>query len=203
VATEVGFRISDWDSPLRPGEHRSPGRYHRAESPPTQYISLHPLAPWAEYLRYHDLRRLEDAADRRLRVWALRVNLTNAVEISFEGSFEEFGIRRENLVGDDHTACQDLADRLRADAAAPKEILVPSAALPGARNLVILGPREQIPYLWTPIDAGDIPACIVTEASRPPEGLLDRVRFVGDSHAELEAWEQGWRYELADLESES
>jgi len=206
VASEVGFRISDWDSPLRPGAHRSAGRYHRPGSPPTQYISLHPLGPWAEYLRYHDLRRPEDIADRRLTVWALRVDLANALEVTFENSLEileEFsaGVRPSSsyLVADDYIACQEFADRLRSDASAPKQIVVPSAALPGARNLVILGARESIPYEWKPIDAGDIPACAITHASEPPDAVLERVRFVGEPHAELQAWEQGWRYEGLDL----
>lgn len=196
---EVGFRISDWDTPLRPNPHRMPGRFHRAGSPPTQYISLHPLGPWAEYLRYHGLQVAEDVADRRLKVWALRVNLDHAVEINFENCLRDFQIDPSQLVGDDHTHCQKLADRLRSDPAEPKEILVPSAALPGARNLVVFGPRVEIPYLWDPLDEGDIPVCAVTEASCAPEGLLERVRFRGQSHAELEAWGEGRRYAFADL----
>jgi RES domain-containing protein len=200
VAVGVGFRISDWDTPLRPNPHRSPGRYHRAGSPPTQYIALHPLGPWGEYLRYHDLRRPEDIAELRLNMWALRVDLGEAVEIGFENALADFGLQADDLVDDDYTACQALADRLRADSATPKAIVVPSAALPGAKNLVILGARVAIPYLWAPIDSGDIPACALTKASRPPTGLVDRVRFAGESHAELEAWKRGQRYELTDLE---
>jgi len=64
---------------------------------------------------------------------------------------------------------------------------------------VILGAREAIPYQWTPIDSGDIPACALTKASRPPDGLLEKVRFAGEPHAELEAWRDGRRYDLADL----
>lgn len=199
MASEVGFRISDWDSPLRPGAHRSAGRYHRQGSPPTQYISLHPLGPWAEYLRYHDLRRPEDIADRRLTVWALRIDFADAIEVTFENSFEQFDVQPTDLVADDYTACQRFADHLRSDASAPKQIVVPSAALPGTRNLVILGPRESIPYEWQPIDAGDIPACAITYASEPPDVVLERVRFAGEPHAEVQAWERGWRYEGLDL----
>lgn len=199
MLSEVGFRISDWDTPLRPNAHRTPGRFHRTGSPPTQYVSLHPLGPWAEYLRYHDLRRPEDIADRRLNVWALRLHIAEAVEIGFGNSLAEFGLRPEDLVSDDHGPCQDLGDRLHADAAAPKQILVPSAALPGSRNLVVFGPRVEIPYMWEPVDEGDIPACALTKASQPPEGLLQMVRFRGSRHAELEAWEEGRSYVLADL----
>lgn len=199
MALATGFRISDWDTPLRVNPNRSPGRFNGANSPATQYVGLHPLTPWAEYLRYHDLRRTEEIADRRLRVWALRLDLTDAVEIGFENAFEDFGLQPEDLVADDYTPCQRLADRFRADAAEPKKIIVPSAALPGSRNVVILGPRESIPYLWAPIDDGDIPACIVAEHSQPPEGLVDLVRFRGESHVELEEWLKGRLYDLADL----
>jgi len=199
---EVGFRIANWDTPLRPNPHRSPGRYNRAGSPPTQYIALHPLTPWAEYLRANDLRLPEQSADLQLNLWALRLDLTEAVEVSFESAenrFDDFDIQPEDLVGDDRSACQALADRLRADSSLPKSLIVPSAALPGTRNLVIVGAREAIPYQWAPIDSGDIPACVITKASRPPDGLLDKVRFAGDPHAELDAWREGRRHEFADL----
>lgn len=196
---EVGFRIANWDTPLRPNPHRSPGRYNRAGSPPTQYIALHPLTPWAEYLRAHDLRLPEQGADLQLNLWALRVDLTEAVEIGFENSFADFGVEPKALVGDDHAPCQALADRLRADSSEPTALIVPSAALPGTRNLVILGAREAIPYQWTPIDSGDIPTCVLTKASQPPDGLLEKVRFVGEPHAELKVWRAGRRYEFTDL----
>lgn len=198
---EVGFRISNWDRPLRVNRNRRSGRFNRAGSPPTQYICLHPLGPWAEYLRGNDLRRSEEVRDLRLNMWAMRLDLTDAVEMGFEEALREpgLGLGPEDLVSDDHTACQDFADRLRADSAAPKAIIVPNAAMPGTRNLVIFGPRVQIPYLWMPIDSGDIPACAITRASRPPRGLLDRVRFSGQSHAELDAWRNGQRFDFRDL----
>jgi len=205
VRTEVGFRISTWDTPLRVNPHRGPGRYHRAGSPPTQYICLHPLGPWAEYLRNGDLRRPEDIADLRLNVWAFKLDLKDALELDFEAAerrAEEPGMRPEDLVSDDHTACRRLADRLRSDSAAPKALVVPNAALPGTRNLVIFGPRVQIPYLWEPVDYGDIPACVITKASQPPEGLLERVRFSRQPHAELEAWRVGRRFDFTDLQRE-
>jgi hypothetical protein len=202
VSTEVGFRISDWDTPLRVNSHRMPGRFHRAGSPPTQYVCLHPLGPWAEYLRYYDLRQPEDSLDVRLNLWVLRVDLIDAVEIDFEAVERNpwLEIEPDDLVSDDHTRCQELANRLRADAAAPKAIVVPNAALPGTRNLILFGPRVQIPYQWTPIDAGDIPVCALTKASQPPAGLLERVRFKGHPHAALDGWRSGRRFEFRDLQ---
>lgn len=201
MSAEVGFRISDWDTPLRVDSHPVPGRFHRAGSPPTQYICLHPLGPWAEYLRYHDLRRPGDVADVRLNLWALRVDLNEAIEIDFEAADgnPELKVTPEDLVSDDYTNCQKLADRLRADSAAPKLIIVPNAALSGTRNLVIFGPRVQTPYDSAPIDAGDIPACALTRASQPPPGLLQRVRFSGHPHAALDAWRGGRHFESNDL----
>jgi hypothetical protein len=202
VSAEIGFRISDWDTPLRVNPHRLPGRFHRAGSPPTQYICLHPLGPWAEYLRYHDLRRPDGVADLRLNLWALRVDLVHAMEVDFEAVERDPGLEIEpdDLVSDDHAKCQKFADRLRADAAAPKAIVVPNAALPGTRNLILFGPRVQIPYHWTPVDAGDIPACALTKASQPPAGLVERVRFAGSPHAALDAWRSGRRFVFGDLQ---
>lgn len=205
MSTDIGFRISTWDTPLYVNPPRRSGRFHKAGSPPTQYICLHPLGPWAEFLRNRDLHLPEDTADLRLNVWALKLNLDNALELGFEEAereTEDLKITPEDLVGDDHAACRQLADRLRGDSAAPKTIVVPNAALPGTRNVVIFGPRVQIPYEWEPIDYGDIPACAVTKASQPPEGLLEQVRFRGQPHAELDAWRTGRRFELADLQEE-
>jgi RES domain-containing protein len=198
VSVEVGYRVSSWDAPLRVNPNRTAGRFNRAGSPPTQYISLHPLTPWAEYLRFHNLRAVEDKADLRLRVWGMRLDLTDAVEIDYADALS-YDLEPSDLISDDHGACRSLADNLRGDSAAPKTIIVPSAALPGTRNVVIFGERVSIPYLWDPIDQGDLPTCVVAERSCPPEGIAPKVRFAGDSHAEFEAWAAGHRYTFRDL----
>lgn len=206
MSTATGFRISSRETPLYDRRPTRPGRFHAAGSPPTQYICLHPLGPWAEYLRTNNLRPPEDIVDLRLNVWALKLDLDNALELGFEEAereTEDLKITPEDLVSDDHTACQQFADGLRSDSAAPKTIIVPNAALPGTRNVVIFGPRVQIPYEWEPVDYGDIPACAITKASQPPEGLLQRVRFSEQPHAELEAWRDGRRFDFADLQEES
>lgn len=205
MSTAIGFRISSWKTPLYVNPPRRPGRFHAAGSPPTQYVCLHPLGPWAEYLRNGDLRNPEDIGDLRLNVWALKLDLSDALWLDFEAAerkTEEPEMRPEDLVSDDHTACRQFADRLRSDSAAQKAIVVPNAALPGTRNLVIFGPRVQIPYGWDPVDYGDIPACAVTKASQPPEGLLERVRFREQPHAELDAWREGRRFDFTDLQEE-
>jgi hypothetical protein len=54
-----------------------------------------------------------------------------------------------------------------------------------------LGPRVATPYLTTPVSAIDIPASITAQDARPLVSLLDVVRFVGDVHPALEAWQAG------------
>lgn len=193
-----GFRISSWDTALRVNAHRSPGRFNRTGSPATQYISLHPLTPWAEYVRYHELTTPEEVAERRLRLYTIRVITEDISTLDFENA-SSFGLKPGDLVADDWTACQELADRLRDDDAAPKVLNVPSAALAGTRNIVILGERVAIPYLWTPVDDGDLPASVVAEHARPPEKLLELTRMRPEPHAELEAWSSGRRFEFEDL----
>jgi RES domain-containing protein len=193
-----GFRLAAWDTPLRVNPNRSAGRFNRENSPATQYIGLHPLTPWAEYLRTNQITSREAVNDHRIRIWAIRVVASEVTTIDFENA-PNFGLDPHDLISDDWTACQDFADRLREDAAAPKVLQVPSAALAGTRNVVILGERVDMPYLWTPIDDGDLPTCVVVEEGRPPEKLLDLVRYEGQGHAEFEAWSAGRRYEFADL----
>ena len=81
-----------------------------------------------------------------------------------------------------------MADRLRAHTAGA---VVPSAALPGTRNVVLFGARVAAPYLTEPVSALDIPASITAEGGRPPLSLISLVRFAGHAHPALEAWRHG------------
>ena len=193
-----GFRLAAWDTPLRVNPNRAAGRFNHQGSPATQYIGLHPLTPWAEYLRTQGITSREAVNDRRIRTWAIRVVTPEVTRIDFENA-ADFGLDPHDLISDDWTVCQDFAERLREDAAAPRVLQVPSAALAGTRNIVILGERVDMPYLWTPIDDGDLPTCIVAEEGRPPGKLLSLIRREGQPHAEFEAWSVGQRYEFADL----
>ncbi len=191
----AGFRVASWDTPLRVNPNRQPGRFNYAESPPTQYISLHPLASWAEYIRWHDLREPDALREIRLGVWAIRAIAQDLLVLDYNNA-EALGIRAEDLISDDWSQCQALAERLRADRRAPAVLQVPSAALPGARNLVILGPRVAVPYSFTPIDPIDVPVTLCAAGARPPESLLGLVRYRGQDHAEYQAWQRGEAYEL-------
>ena len=80
----------------------------------------------------------------------------------------------------------------------PTQFICPSAALPGTRNLVLLGPRVAVPYDLTPVAEVDIPASITADGARPLHTLLEAVRHYGDPHAEFEAWRRGQPFEFSE-----
>jgi hypothetical protein len=199
LSEAVAYRIASWDTPLRVNPNRSPGRFNEAGSAATQYLCLHPLGPWAEYLRANDLHDASQLAEHRLRIWALRIEMSEVARIDFVNA-TDFGLRTaEDLVADDHSACRALADRLRTDPTGPKAVCVPSAALPGTENVVIFGERVQIPYSWSPISAVDVPACVIAERSEPPPGVVRMVRYDGEPHVGFRAWREGRTHRFADL----
>jgi hypothetical protein len=195
-ALVAGYRLASWRRPLRTEASRVAGRFHRmTEDSPTQYVCLHPLGPWAEFVRSSGLRTAEQLALVRHRTWALRVDLAGLPRIGFDDA-GEYGMRPGDLVSDDLRACHRLAGRLRADGAAGA--IVPSAALPGTDNVVLFGERAAAPYLVEPVSAVDVPASLTADGGRPPLGLLDRVRRRGAPHAALEAWRAGETFRFAE-----
>lgn len=147
-------------------------------------------------MRNADLRFPDQIRAVQTRTWALEVPLDDLPEIAFDTA-DQFGISAEDLVADDRGACQQLAPQLRAQVPG---IIVPSAALPATRNVVLFGPRVAAPYLTQPVSALDIPATITAEHGRPPLSLLNIVRFVGDPHPALEAWRQGLSFDFVEPE---
>jgi RES domain-containing protein len=193
----AGFRVASWDTPLRVNPNRNAGRWNRAGQGVTQYIALHPLATWAEYLRWHGVRDETSAMQHRLGVWAIRVIADDLLILDFDNA-QDLGLQPADLVADDWQPCQQVAERLRHDPGAPKLLQVPSAALPGARNLVILEERIAIPYSQEPIEPIDTPVTLAAAGARPPGSLIELVRHRGDPHAELQAWEAGVPYRLVE-----
>lgn len=195
----VVFRAAAHGTPLWTLPNHQEGRYNRAGEAPTTYLGLHPLTPWAERLRAEAIHSRDEAKQVRLPVWALRLRLESdrVVEIDFTTA-DQHGLSAEDLVGDDHTPCQALAASLRALREPPAALVVPSAALPGTRNVVLLGPHVPAPYLAEQIDDVDVPVSVTAVAGRAPEDLVDLVhhRFAGTTHAALEAWRDGEPFEL-------
>ena len=191
----VCYRVAAYATPLRVVPASQPGRFNASDdADPTQYMTLHPLGAFAELMRRADLRTADQVRAVRMRTWALEVPLDDLPEITFD-SAEQFGISPGDLVGDDHRACQQLAGALRGQVPG---MIVPSAALPGTRNVVLFGPRVAAPYLTRPVSALDLPASLTAEGGRPLTSLLSFVRFVGDVHPALDAWQHGTRFRFVE-----
>jgi hypothetical protein len=187
----VTFRLANYETPLWAVENFAAGRYNHADAGYTQYLSLHPLTPWAELLRNEDRRTRERALLMRYPLWALRLRLRHApVELRFDDA-EALGLRPEDLVADDHGPCRSLAERFRETG--PHAFLAPSAALPGTTNLVLLEPRVLSGWSLEPLDEIDLPGSLAAQDGRCPEGLWDLVRYRREPgpHPALRAWRDG------------
>lgn len=139
-------------------------------------------------MRGHGLATSLEVNELRQRIWAARLALASITDITFDNA-PDFGLEPHHLVADDYGACQEFGERcLRGDG--PKVITVPSAALPGTRNLVIFDARVMIPYLMEPVGEVDSPASIAAEEALPPEALSPQVRHFSEEHKGLKAWER-------------
>jgi RES domain len=191
----IVYRFATYGTPLRTVSASQPGRYNFAAEPdPTQYLALHPLGPLAELMRNADLRMPDQIRAVRTRTWALDVRLDDVPEVTFDTA-AQYEISADELVSDDYRACQGLAGRLREQAPG---LIAPSAALPGTRNAILFGPRVASPYLTTPVSELDVPASITAEDGRPLESLADIVRFKGDTHLALDAWQRDAEFRFAE-----
>lgn len=187
----VAFRLANYETPLWAVENFAAGRYNEAGAGFTQYLSLHPLTPWAELLRNEGRRTRADALLMRYPLWALRVELeADPFELSFDNA-GDFGLDPEDLVADDQGPCRALAQAFRGRG--PSVFLAPSAALPGTKNLIVLEPRVLVSWNQAPVDALDWPGSLTSQDGRCPEGLWDHVhhRNAGAKHAALAAWQDG------------
>jgi len=193
----VTFRLANYETPLWAVENFSAGRYNTADAGFTQYLSLHPLTPWAELLRNEDRRSSERVALMRYPLWAIRAQIAaEPLELTFDNA-GDFGLAPGDLVGDDHAACRAFADVLRSEGT--EAFTAPSAALPGTTNLVVLEPRVMTAWNQMPLDETDWPGSIASQDGRCPDGLWDHVHYRAAStkHAALDAWErhEAFRFE--------
>lgn len=183
------WRISAYDTPVRNIPSRRAGRFNAAGDPPTQYLCLHPWGPWAEMLRWEDRRTPHDATALQTRVWALRVRIDGPVQrVTFDNA-PLHGLTADDLVSESYAACQQLGRTMRASGVSA--LIVPSAALPGAENLVVLGPRVMTAWLVDPVDEVDVPAAVAADRAGAPLAVLPHVRWRSASHAALDAWGAG------------
>jgi RES domain len=196
----VAFRLANYETPLWAVENFSAGRYNAPGSGFTQYLSLHPLTPWAELLRNEDRRTRDRAILMRYPLWAIRAEIEDdPFDLTFDNA-ADFGLDPSDLVDDDHGACRALAQAFRAGG--PTAFTAPSAALPGTTNLIVLAPRVLVSWNQVPLDDVDWPGSMTAQDGRCPEGLWDQVHFRSDGtkHSGLEAWERGDIFEYDEPE---
>jgi RES domain-containing protein len=200
LSSVTTFRLAAYETPLWAIENFSAGRYNDIGDGATQYLSLHPMTPWAELLRNERRRSAGAALQLRVPLWTIKLDLTRVpTEITFDDA-GAYGLTADDLVADDQTACCDLAREFRSDPDGPRALLAPSAALPGTQNLVLLDPYVAISYLAEPVAPEDLSTCMAAQDGRCPDGLWDLVHHHHSPkmHAELEAWHHSDSFEFAE-----
>ena len=111
----VTFRLANYETPLWSVENFAAGRYNAAGSGFTQYLSLHPLTPWAELLRNEDRRTRDRAVLMRYPLWAIRAQLADEpFHLTFDNA-GDVGLDPGELVGDDFGPCQVAGRHLALD----------------------------------------------------------------------------------------
>jgi hypothetical protein len=184
----VGFRISDYDTPLWSLLNSRAGRWNNAGEAPTQYFALDAWAAWAEIVRFNELHSDAAAASLRTIIWVCRLTSYRLVKYETFADAAARGFPADALVDDDHARCRAQAQLLRAQGV--DGIIAPSAALPGSRCVTLFGARVATGWNSDPRLAASIPT-ISAARGAPPVGLVERVRHYDDSHSGLDAWLAG------------
>jgi RES domain len=190
----TAFRHASYDSPWWAFPSSRAGRFHRARSDTVQYLSLHPLGPAAEMLR-HNLGPTGNPDDVVLNLWAAVVDVDDPIQVDFDDC-ARYGLTADELIGDDYTPTQALADAIRNSGAAA--MIVPSAALPGTHNLILFGVRVLNPFLGKPLTPEEVPTGHLTDGARPPVEVAPHVRWFGTPHNAAEQWKTTGKYDPFD-----
>jgi len=188
------FRHASYDSPWWAFPSSQVGRFHRARSDTVQYLSLHPLGPAAEMLRHH-LGPQGNPDDIVLNLWTAVVDVDDPTRVDF-GDCDRYGLTPDELVGDDYTPTQALADVVRDSGSTA--MIVPSAALPGTHNLILFGVRVLNPFLSEPLTPEEICTGHLIDAARAPAEVAPHIRWFGTPHNAAEQWKTTGDYELFD-----
>ncbi len=166
------------------------GRWHRLGEGYVQYLALEPLGAWAELVRYEGIRGHTRAEQYRRRLWLVFVREHEIADLRTFEHYEACGLDPRIAVGP-HADAQSLADRLRV--AGYHGVLSPSAALVGATNLTLFGPRFEKVLLggldsWANTHPGlKLPCSLVVEGN-PPEQLVTETVFADMEHDGYRDW---------------
>lgn len=113
---------------------RGDGRYHREGDDGAWYASSKERAAWGELFRHHASVELSFFEVRR-RVGKAAVRNLNALDLTDPTVRALLGAEEVDLIGDDRSLCQDIADAARSIGF--EGVLAPSAAFAGERTLVV------------------------------------------------------------------
>jgi RES domain-containing protein len=183
----VAFRYSNYDTPFWVRSNSEGGRWHRGGDGPTQYLSTTVEGAWAELIRAEGLDSELEVGLIRMPMWVAEVHVQRVADY---GTFEKAaraGFPPDALIDDDHDRCQEEGDRLRT--AGFQGVLAPSAALPGAVNLTLFGPKVASTWGVRPLLASSIPSTTIAVGA-PPEGIVEKVRQEGEEHSLYEQFVQ-------------
>jgi hypothetical protein len=178
----VAFRYSNYDTPFWVRSNTQAGRWHSVGDGATQYLSVTTDGAWADLIRSEQLRSEDEVAMVSMPLWQARIDQSYLVDYSTFDLAERSGFAAEALIDDDQQRCREEGRRLRDLGYAG--VLAPSAALPGATNLTLFGPRVSTSWDSEPALSSAIPAAVLTQGA-PPPGLVARVRFRGQVHTGL------------------
>jgi RES domain-containing protein len=182
----IAWRYANYDTPFWARNNTRNGRWNTAGEAAVQYLAMEPNGAWAELIRSEALRTEEEIATVRIPIWVAAVNEV-VVDYSTFDSAEAAGFAPDALVDDDWARCQEEGRRLRG--LGYTGVIAPSAALPGAKNLVIFGPRILWAWRRPLVLSATIPATVAAVGS-PASGLVGRVRQVGEGHAGLAEYDR-------------
>lgn len=191
----AGVRPLWWEPNLGVGRWHGPGQRQ-----PIQYLALHPMGALAEQARHLGLRTAVELRTMRHAVFAVRVHLDAVLTVDFDTA-RALGLEPGDLVGPPHTyaTCAHWLAGLLAAVAPPDGLVVPSAALPGTRNLIVAGARHPFPYDRTPRRGLDVPCAGLAFGAHPATTLDTRVvPLDAPDHAALTAWQRGDHFLFAE-----
>lgn len=182
IEQQITHRYSSYDTPFWVRENTRAGRWHRLGDGPTQYLSLSTDGAWAELIRNEELRAEDEVAMVSVSMWTALIEEGVVANYSTFELAERAGFDPASLVSEDYEACQIEGARLRS--LGYSGVLAPSAALSGALNVTLFGPKMMSTWGRPPLLTSSIPAMIITKGA-PPPGLLPRVRHYRVEHAGL------------------
>jgi len=155
---------------------RQGGRCHRKYEPSPCYTSSTETTAWAELFRhvYGEVSPFE----MRRRMSEIEVTHLPVVDFEDPDVRDMFSVSERSLVSNNYAACRKLADLLRQRPDRFGGMILPSAAVPGERTLVVF--RDRVPDHLTVVkeEVGTTPTRLLPLFRRVAETLPKPLRSV-------------------------